>query len=483
MPVGAHFDFDVVLRDNLGHEFDSYEHTQFIWHFSRHDVVHAELLPSPESQYRKMLRIKGVRPGATMVQMMVKPAAPNAPVLFSSLMSSASSSSRAASSQQHAYQLHIPTSLQHFHMIRVSNAILPLAPVVHVGGTIHFNISLSAHTSPSTLSTTSSSTHASQPLQQQQPLAARAAWSSTQPRVIHVDPATGVATALSSGKATIHYNTTVFTSTLVRSVEVATVEMDTKSCKSLSNIETLTTSCNVPLTFRDMEGRELADTESVHHHIQASCGSDQPSFITATLIPSSESSSGRPECQYTASKSDDAENSVVSKVTLTASAFDLKQSYKTTNQASVSFTPAFVIKGGKNFRLTPQSPTTEFVVFSNEKLIARSRDTGRVTVDLVRGGDSGFPPLDSDEQASRSTWVYQISVPSKAYPFSVSYVDFTNNATHQTEFIGVSYAPFDDGGLVELSDDSFFSFWTAVGLGSLAFGLAYIVSVICRDSS
>lgn len=525
MPVGSFFDFDIVLRDNLGQPFDSYEWTQFTWHFSRHDMVHAEILPSPESQYRRILRVKGVRPGTTMVQLAVRPSSSisssHSPQFglptgsANSIPSSASysgigghpytsatSSSTGAGTSTHAYTSYsdphgytfvpsphnFPTSMQHFHTIRVANAILPLSPVVHVGGVIHFNISqptisasngagsgVSSAAASSTSTSASSSSGSSIPSSSSSsaPQGSRgssaSAWSSSRPSVVHIDPATGIAQALNTGKASVHHNTTVFTSTVVRSVEIATVEMDARNCRALSNIEEQNTSCIVLLTFRDHDGRELVDSEGVQHNIRGLCSTSRSNLIDATFEPRLRQHDNRPGCVYVAKKTDDP-NDIVSKLTLYATASDTRQSYKTTNEVTVPFHPAFVIQT-KSFRLSPSQPTAEIVVHSLSPIDATSRDTSRVTLEMR-------------PQAQPNIFVYRIAVPNNVYPFSVSYIDFRNNQTKQTEFVGVSYVPYDDGSLMDVSDDSFFSFWTAVGLGSLTFGIAYIVGVVCsKDSS
>jgi hypothetical protein len=485
MPVGSVFDFDIVLRDNLGQPFDSYEWTQFTWHFCRHDIVHAEVLPSPESQYRRIFRVKGVRPGTTMVQFAAKQNYFDPSYHSNNVLPGAQSSINAyadAMFDKSPYQF--PTAMQHFHTIRVANAILPLAPVVHLGGVIHFNISLSASqggTGPTgrdsksfVASGASGASGASA-----QPNSAGSshssanvggsgstkphAWSSSKPNVLRIDALTGVATALAPGKATIYYNTTVFTSTVVRSVEVATVEMDAKSCKSFSNIEGFNTTCSVPLTFIDLEGRELVDLDGVRHHISGYCYSEQSQIIEATFIASSPDHDGRPVCQYVASKNSEIED-LVTRVTLSAAASDRKQTYKTTNSVFVSFLSAFVVHE-RSVRLLPSRPSAKITILSNEPLIATSRDPSRVNVELL--------------SQHSNTWTYSLSVPPTVHPFSGSYVDFVNNITRQTEFIAVSYDPTDDGDFNDISSDSFFTLWTAVGLGTLTVGIAYIIGVVC----
>lgn len=494
MPVGSFFDFDIVLRDNLGQPFDSYEWTQFTWHFSRHDMVHAEILPAPESQYRRILRVKGVRPGTTMIQLAVRPSSYGAgasqfglpggsipaSASYSGLgshpySSNAGTTGYSAFYDAHGYTFvpsphHFATAMQHFHTIRVANAILPLTPIVHVGGIIHFNVSQASGSSSS--GSSAIPTGATQPSASSGPVGTgsrAAAWSSSRPAVVHIDSVTGVAQALATGKASVHHNTTVFTSTVVRSVEIATVELDARYCRALSNIEEQNSSCVVLLTFRDMDGRELVDGEGVQHNIRGHCATNHGALIEATYEPSIAQFHGRPGCVYVAKQTEDTQD-IISKVTLYASASDTRQTYKTSNEVTVPFTPAFVVRG-KSFRLSPAQPSADIVVFSSSAIDATSRDPSRVTLELR-------------PQTEPNMFVYRISVPNNVYPFSVSYIDFRNNHTKQTEFIGVSYVPYDDGGLMDVSDDSFFSFWTAVGLGSLTFGIAYIVGVVCsKDSS
>lgn len=497
MPVGSFFDFDIVLRDNLGQPFDSYEWTQFTWHFSRHDMVHAEILPSPESQYRRILRVKGVRPGTTMIQLAIRPSSSGAGATYAGLpagsipasasysglgshpyTSSAGMTGYSAFYDAHGYTFvpsphHFPTAMQHFHTIRVANAILPLTPIVHVGGVIHFNVSQANNAAGSSSASASASAASATSAQASGisfgPSGTRtAAWSSSRPGVVHIDSVTGIAQALATGKASVHHNTTVFTSTVVRSVEVTTVELDPRHCRVLSNIEEQNSSCVVLLTFRDMDGRELIDGEGVQHNIRGHCATNHGALIEATYEPSIAKFNGRPGCVYAAKQTEDTQD-IISKVTLYASASDTRQTYKTSNEVTVPFTPAFIVKG-KSFRLSPAQPSADIVVFSNSPVDATSRDPSRVTLELR-------------PQTEPSTFVYRISVPNNVYPFSVSYIDFRNNHTKQTEFIGVSYVPYDDGGLMDVSDDSFFSFWTAVGLGSLTFGIAYIVGVVCSKDS
>lgn len=499
MPVGSFFDFDIVLRDNLGQPFDSYEWTQFTWHFSRHDMVHAEILPAPESQYRRILRVKGVRPGTTMIQLAVRPTssgssgAPQVGLPGGSIPASASYSGLgshpytssggttgySAYYDAHGYTFvpsphHFPTSMQHFHTIRVANAILPLTPIVHVGGVIHFNVSQSTSSGSASSSSSAVGGAAGAPsvasgITGSAASRGVAAWSSSRPSVVHIDPVTGLAQAIATGKASVHHNTTVFTSTVVRSVEVSTVELDARHCRALSNIEEQNSSCVVLLTFRDMDGRELVDGEGVQHNIRGHCATNHGALIEATYEPSIAKFNGRPGCVYIAKQTEDTQD-IISKVTLYASASDTRQTYKTSNEVTVPFTPAFIVKG-KSFRLSPAQPSADIVVFSSTPIDATSRDTSRVTLELR-------------PQTEPNMYIYRISVPNNVYPFSVSYIDFRNNHTKQTEFIGVSYVPYDDGGLMDVSDDSFFSFWTAVGLGSLTFGIAYIVGVVCsKDSS
>jgi len=105
-------EFDVVLRNELGQEFDSYDQVELNFALSRQDVFSVEFSNTNETTLRKLVRVKGIRPGQAYLKVFLP-----------------SSADQQGQGRGH---------LEHFQLLRVTNAIYPTNPHLHVGARINF---------------------------------------------------------------------------------------------------------------------------------------------------------------------------------------------------------------------------------------------------------------------------------------------------------------------------------------------------------
>lgn len=232
-PVGTMVDFDIVLRDEIGQEFDSFVGqssgvgAQFEATINRPDLVSVEILRSnissheldggtDQSSASSLLRIRGLRPGkATIALKLVQP----------STIASSTTPER---------------NLQFFQLIRVANAIVPMRPVVHSGGSISFNTTFARDRSY------------------------KRVWSSSNDAVLSIDSESGVAHAHTIGSANIYHNSSVYTVTQARVVRVALIDASPAACSTAfsgsgADAVDAQNSCTVPLRCQDVDGTILLD--------------------------------------------------------------------------------------------------------------------------------------------------------------------------------------------------------------------------------
>jgi nuclear pore complex protein Nup210 len=380
LPVGTIMEFDIVLRDELGQEFDSYDGVEFEFYMNNQASLSSEIVRT-NSTHRHQLRVKGLRPGKVFMLLKV--------------------SSFGQATDATRYDGSFQRNLQHFQFLEVSNAILPWLPALHVGAEVTFSTSFIPDKSY------------------------RRIWSSDNEAIIKIDAETGVAVAGAvPGSAFVKHQSSVFTGTTVTVARVSFVELNSDSCVVLSQERNVT--CVIGVRFFDASRNELRDIAGViRQNINYQCATNFPALVKAE--PFFDSSTNTFGCKLISLERGDRLETIPDKIVLRVTALSGQQNV--VGEQVVTFATSFAIQGhGSQINIPSGQATYRIDIKSSSPLRAHSRDSTRLTVREV------------DFNSATFTHTFEFMVLDPSTPFASIAVEFAARDTNQVETVYVSYA-------------------------------------------
>jgi hypothetical protein len=401
LPVGTTAEFRAVLRDDLGQAFDALP-----------AAPAGSPLLTAESSFPDLVVIAKVTDNATVV---VKALRPGQSVLRVVLGGS-------------------QVIAEDYVRVHVGHMVEPLSPLILLGGTVAFTTSFKP--GPNSIQTSSS----------------QRLWYSTNPEVLRIDGATGVATAVGVGESTVYYNGTVFTSTKATVARIGSIELDDDDGKTPLAVVSGAAPSRLHIRLRATDGHDFtrAQTPSIlgkkprqpqiNHNARVQCKIVESEWASARAV--TDSATGEYFCEVTpvtppplpavGGGAPDtlgilpaATDSVISDTSATLKTFRVK------------FLSQFVVVGGpakRDVQLTAANRLHVLdVSLSRPTLTVTPADPTRLSVTAVAPG------------------VYNIEVLRSVTASFTSSVELVDSATGQRESIAVAYkhdepaAPLADG--------------------------------------
>lgn len=416
IPVGSTLDYDIVIKDELGRPFDSYEGLSFGIVLNTHDIINANILKSNESDYKQIVRIKAIRPGNVILQTKVITINP-------SLVKSTNS----------ANYFH---NLEDFQLIRVKNAIEPVNPIVHIGGTVKFTTTFT----PKVMN--------------------KRIWYSGDSDVATVDPLTGDAVCVSPGIVNIYHDSSAFSLTTIKCTKIHSIvtEECVKSSVLMNETSTIIPLCEMALKFRDADLKEIVDSPNVNQNIAGHC-------VPKDLLLHAKFT--RVGYKYYCEVSTEHKRYISQDVllqlgSLTVDVSDVTRSYVVRKTSAIIIKEDFTIRGKKEVFLTPYKLSDVLEVKSSVPLSIRIKDPSLISLYEV-----------SSDPVTEIT-KYEIRAKIRHHPFT-TIITFQSVKSERTEEVLVIFREIGDD--LAIPDEEFQGYqvlWITIGVAALSIFATYI---------
>lgn len=443
LPVGSSMLLQLQARDDLGHVLHAFSpqalhvdsqlsHPQLValsQHFSSASLLDdASALNATSDTDRATSRyiiVRGLRPGHALLELRGHSSLPTIAVT--------------ASQTSAVLKYHL--------QIRVSNAIAPLSPTVHVGGVIQFATSFA-----------------------QDKALYKNTWSSANEDIVRIDTNTGEAHAVSVGETVVYHNSSVFTWTHVRVVRVARVELESPITSAVQNDELTSDGSQylMPVVPRDASGAVLEDSAAIKHHLLVKCtltSAQQMQNVFVRNFTNPQSLQHYCIVKPFATKHD----KISEPITVRAQVSDAAQSYAVSADKQFTLFTSFKILAPRELFLT-RNANVQLEVQSKKELSVRNTNPELISIRRVA--------VDS----ATHTWTYEL----KAVDPSVSVrrlpIEFLDLDSGQAEHIFVTSRSSSGSDVLVLDDkgrasSSSMAWWLAILIGTATVVLAYLWSM------
>lgn len=425
LPVGSTLDYDIILRDELGKQFDSYEKINFVTFLNRHDIINVQILKSNESDYKQVVRIKAIRPGQVILQTRVD---------FSSNFKFGLDEHSLSNYQY---------NLEDYQLIKVSNAIFPVNPVVHIGGTVQFKTTF-------------------QPVRQLY----QRIWFTGDPNIARIDPDTGYTTCISVGQTNIYHDSNVFTFTTIKCTQIDSIETSecVKSSIFINETQNEVPLCEMTLKFLDSDRVKISDSPDINQNIVGHCIPKDPTLRSKFL----KTESGKYVCEISTDNKKYIDHDLYYQIsTITIDVSDVNKSYLKKKTTGIIVKEDFSIRGKKEIFLTPYKSSEILEVRTSVPLSIRIRDPTLVSL----------YELSSDPETEITR--YEIKAKVKHHQFT-TILTFESLKSMRTEEVLIIFREIGDDIVLPDSEDlqGYQVLWITIIIAVLSIVATYIYTLI-----